>query len=51
MMSESAILVGGGCAGTDTLGTDEVSETILGAGTGWGKTTVDRGVNYNGNVG
>ena len=50
-MSESAIVGGDGCAGTDTLGTDAVSETTLGAGSGWGATYVDCGVNYDGNVG
>ena len=42
---------GDGCAGTTTLGTDAVYETTLVAGTGWGTTTVDYGVNYDGNVG
>ena len=28
-----------------------MSETILRAGAGWGATTIDRGANYNGNVG
>ena len=50
MMSESAILVGGGCAGTDTLTTDAVSDTTLGNGAGWGARTCDFGVSSNVNV-
>ena len=42
---------GGGCAGNDTLGTDTVSETTLGASAGWGTTTINCGFNYVGNVG
>ena len=42
---------GDGRDGTFTLGTDEVSDTTLGSSTGWGATTVDYGVNYDGNVG
>ena len=42
---------GDGCDGTDTLGTDAVSETTLRSGAGWGTTTVDCGVNSNVNVG
>ena len=37
--------------GTATFKADAVSETTLRAGAGWGATTVDFGVNYNGNVG
>ena len=51
MVSEIEILGGDGCDGTDTLRTDAVSETTLRYGSGWGKTTVDCGVNSNGNVG
>ena len=50
-MSEGAILGGDGCAGTDTLVTDAVYETTPGAVAGWGATTIDCGVNYDGNVG
>ena len=39
------------CDGNETLRTDSVSETTLRDGVGWGTTTVDHGVNYNGNVG
>ena len=51
VVSESAIFRSDGCAGTDTLGNDAVFETTLGSSTGWGATTVDYGVNYDGNVG
>ena len=51
MISESVIVGGGGCAGTDTLRTYAVSETTLGAGAGWCATTVDFRVNPDGNVG
>ena len=40
-----------GCDKTVTFGNDAVSETTLGAGAGWGSTTVDCGVNYYGGVG
>ena len=42
---------GDDCAGTATLGTDAVSETILGSIAGWGETTVDCGANLDGYVG
>ena len=42
---------GDGCARTDTLGNDAVSETNLGSGAGWGATTVYCGVNSDGAVG
>ena len=42
---------GDGCAGTDTLGTDAMYETNLRYGAGWVVTTVDYGVNSDGNVG
>ena len=45
------IFGGDGWDVTDTLGTDAVSETTLISGAGWGVTTVEFGVNYNGNVG
>ena len=51
MVAESDIFGGDGCDGTDTLGPDVVSETNLIAGAEWGRTTVDCGVNYNGDVG
>ena len=50
-MTEGAIFVGDGCDGTDTLLTDEVSDTTLIAGAGWIATTVDCGFNSDGNVG
>ena len=50
VVSESEIIGGDGCDVTDTLGTVAVSETTLRAGAGWGTTTVDCGVNYNGNL-
>ena len=40
-----------GSAATNSLRTDALSETTLGAGTGWGATTVDFGVNFYSNVG
>ena len=40
-----------GCAGTANLRNNEVSETTLVAGTEWGATTVDCGVDSNGDVG
>ena len=40
-----------GSAATNSLRTDAVSETTLGAGTGWVATTVDFGVNFDSNVG
>ena len=51
MISESAIFGGDGCSGTDNLGNDVVSEKNIGAGTGWGSTTIDCGVNSDGNLG
>ena len=42
---------GDGCAGTATLRTDAVYETILGTGTGWGARTGYFGVGSNCNVG
>ena len=51
MMSKSEIFGGNGCYGTDTPGTDAVSETTLGYGVEGGATTVDSGVNYDGNIG
>ena len=50
-MSESAFFGRYDCSGTDTLGTDAVSETTLRAGAGWGATTVDCGLNSDENVG
>ena len=50
MMSESAILGGDGCARTDTLVTDAVSEITLVSDAGWGATTVYYGVNSYGNL-
>ena len=50
MVSESEILGGDGCVGTGTLGTDAVPDTTLRYGAGWCTTTVDCGVNSNGNV-
>ena len=51
MVAEGGIFRGDGCDGSGTLGTDEVYETTLGAGAGWGTTTVDFVVNSGGNVG
>ena len=51
MISESANFGGDGCAGTDTLGTDAVSETTLGDGARVVTATVYFGVNYYGNLG
>ena len=51
MVAEGAILGGDGCDGTENLVPDTVYETTLRAGAGWGATTVDLGVNYDGNVG
>ena len=42
---------GDGCYRTTTLGTDAVSETPLGTGTGWGARNGDCGVNSDGDVG
>ena len=42
---------GGFCAINDTLGTDAVSGTTLGAVAGWGAKPVECGVNSYGNVG
>ena len=50
-MSEGVVFGGDGCAGTDTLGTDAVSETTLGSGVGWGATNVYFGVNSDSSVG
>ena len=50
-MSKSEIFGGNGCYGTDTPGTDAVSETTLGYGVEGGAKTVDSGVNYDGNIG
>ena len=46
-----ANVVGDSCAGTDTIVTDTVSETTLGAGAGWSATNVDGVFNYDGNLG
>ena len=50
-MSESSIFLGDGCSGTETLGTDAVSEINLGYFVGLDATTVDGAVNSNVNVG
>ena len=50
LLSESKNFGGDGCDGNQNLGNDEVSETTLRAGAGWGTTTVDCGVNSNVNV-
>ena len=50
MVAEGAVFGGDSCDGTDTLGTDEVYETNLGACVGWITTTVGFVVNYDGNV-
>ena len=42
---------GDGCAGTSTLGNDEVSETTLGTGAWWVAITDERVVNYDVDVG
>ena len=51
LVTEGEIFGGDSCDGTETLGTDAVFETTLGSGAEWGATTVDFGVNSNGNVG
>ena len=51
LVEEGAVLGGDGCDGTYTLRTDAVSDTTLGSGAGWVATTVDCGVNYDGNIG
>ena len=50
MVSEGAIFGGDGCAGTDTVVIDAVSENTLRAVAGWGSKTVYYGVNYDGSV-
>ena len=47
----SADFIGDGCTGNSTLVTDAVSETILVACEEWGVTTVNCGVNSDGDVG
>ena len=42
---------GYGCSRTETIGTGVVSEATIGYGAGWGATTVDCGVNSDGNIG
>ena len=51
VVAEGTIFGNDGCDKTDTLGTDAVSENILGAGEVWSAATVDCGVSYDGNVG
>ena len=51
MVAEGAIFVGDVCDDIDTIRTDSLSETTLGAYVGWGETTVDCGGNSDGNVG
>ena len=51
VVAEGEIFGGDGCDKNDTLGTDTASETTLGAGAGWGATTIYCGVNSDGNMG
>ena len=51
VVAEGVTFVGDGCASTDTLLTDVVYQTTLRSGSGGGETTVDCGVNYDGNMG
>ena len=51
VMQVNEIFGGDGCSGTDTLGTDAVSDTPIVYGAGRGTTTVNYGVNYDENVG
>ena len=50
MIYESANFGADGCAETDTLGNDTVSETTAGDGEGLGATDFDCGVNSDGNI-
>ena len=50
VVAEGAILGGDGCTSTETLVTYAVSETTLGAVSGWGEKTVECGVNSDGNA-